>query len=358
MPKYQLLVNWIKEQIHQGNMRPGDKFYSEFKLSEMFSISRQTVRQAIGILETEGYLEGRRGSGTFVTYQENAVRKKTNTIGVISTYVDDYIFPQIIQGISKVLSKNGYSIQLMFTLNQVENESRVLKSLLEHPVDGIIAEPTKSGLPNPNLDFYRQISSQDIPILFFNAYYPALQGKKFPHVAMNDKSAGKIATQKLLKSGHREIAAFLKSDDSQGHLRYAGYLEALIENGISLNARRVLWYATEDRSHLFEDRQRILDRLSGASAVVCYNDEIAAELLSFLAKEGLSVPADMSVISIDNATLAQTTNPPLTSIHHPKEALGVVLAENMIKMIHDPDFDASLAFEPKLVERNSIKKYK
>lgn len=358
VPKYQLLVNWIKEQIQQGKIQPGDKFYSEHKLGEMFGISRQTVRQAIAILDSEGYLEGRRGSGTFVTYKENNARRKTNTIGVISTYVDSYIFPPIIQGLGKVLSKKGYTIQMMFTLNRVENEHRLLKGLLQNPVDGLIVEPTKSGLPNPNLDFYRQIAHQDIPILFFNAYYPSLQGKTFPHVAMNDKSAGKIAAQRLIRAGHREIAAFFKSDDYQGHLRYAGYLEALIENGINMNALRVVWFSTEDMPHLFENRQRILEPLEGATAIVCYNDNIAAACLTFLAKEGFAVPDDFSLVSIDNAALVETTRPPLSSVNHHKEKLGVVVAENMLKMINDPDFDANLEFEPKLVERDSVKSIK
>ena len=79
-------------------------------------------------------------------------------------------------------------------------------------MDGIIAEPTKSGLPNPNLDLYRQIMEQGIPVIFINSYYPEL---KAPHVSLDDKMAGKMATKYLIQCGHREIAAIFKADDGR-----------------------------------------------------------------------------------------------------------------------------------------------
>ena len=57
-PKYLSLVNWIKEKIRTRELCAGEKLYSENELSEMFGLSRQTVRHAIGILEAEGQENG------------------------------------------------------------------------------------------------------------------------------------------------------------------------------------------------------------------------------------------------------------------------------------------------------------
>ena len=98
--------------------------------------------------------------------------------------------------------------QISITNNSVDKERFILKSILDKKrVDGIIAEPTKSGLPNPNLDLYRQIMEQGIPVIFINSYYPEL---KAPHVSLDDKIAGKMATKYLIQCGHREIAAIFK----------------------------------------------------------------------------------------------------------------------------------------------------
>ena len=65
--KYQNLINYIQEQITDGQLDPGEKVPSENQLAERFHISRQTVRKAIGTLEEEGLVQRIRGSGTYVS---------------------------------------------------------------------------------------------------------------------------------------------------------------------------------------------------------------------------------------------------------------------------------------------------
>ena len=59
--KYIFLVNWIKDRIGTRELRPGEKLYSENELSEMFDLSRQTVRHAIG--RRRGWWNGSGGAG-------------------------------------------------------------------------------------------------------------------------------------------------------------------------------------------------------------------------------------------------------------------------------------------------------
>lgn len=354
LPKYQTLVNWIRDQVVSNRLKYGEKFYSENELSAMFGISRQTVRQAVGILEQEKIVERRRGSGTYVIYNAPQVqRRQTMNIGVISTYLDDYIFTSIIRGIEKVLTNNGYSMQLTFTHNRVENETRALRTMLDKEVDGIIVEPTKSGLPNPNLDLYEEIHRREIPLVFFNAYYP---GVPFPHVCLDDMLAGRMAAKTLIQKGHRAVAGIFQSDDLQGHLRYAGYLDALREGGLELHSEHTLWYTTEDFDYIEEDFRRILRCVQGCTGLVCYNDELAFRLVGILRKNGISVPEDLSIVSIDNSDLAAICEVPLTSVVHPMERLGKTAAENLLRLIADPAFDATVDFVPELVERGSVRK--
>lgn len=352
LPKYQALVNWIRKQVVENRLKHGEKFYSENELSAMFGISRQTVRQAVGILEQEGFVERRRGSGTYVSYNAPPERRKTMNIGVISTYLDDYIFTSIIRGVETVLTEQGYTMQLMFTHNRVENETRALETMLDKAVDGIIVEPTKSGLPNPNLDLYGRIHEEKIPLVFFNAYYP---GVPFPHVCLDDRGAGRMAAETLIEKGHRSIAGIFQSDDRQGHLRYAGYVDALRAGGLELHSEHTLWYTTEDFSYIDEDFQRILRCIQDCTGLVCYNDQLAFRLVGNLRRSGISVPGDLSVVSIDNSDLAAICEVPLTSVVHPMDRLGRRAAENLLRLIADPGFEATTEFAPKLVERASVR---
>lgn len=352
LPKYMALVKWIKEQVAENQLQYGDKFYSENELSAMFGISRQTVRQAVGILEQEKIVERRRGSGTYITYTTEVKREITRNIGVVTTYIDDYIFTSIIRGIETVLAQNGYTMQLAFTHNRVENETRALRLMLDKGVDGLIVEPTKSGLPSPNGALYCEIEEKKIPLIFINAYYP---GMNFPHVAMDDTKAGYLAAQQLVRAGHNHIGGIFQSDDLQGHLRYAGYVKALMDAGLELRDENVLWYTTEDMADFTEDARRVLRRMGESTGVVCYNDKVSMSLVDICKKNGVAVPERLSISSIDNSDLAALCEVPLTSVAHPMQLLGETAAQNLMKLIGGKRFDATVEFTPQVVERMSIR---
>lgn len=352
IPKYMILVNWIKEQIENKVLKPGDKLYSENELSGMFGMSRQTVRHAIDVLEKDDIIESRQGSGTYIK-EKIARSKNTMNIAVITTYVDDYIFPTIIKEIEKVLSKSGYIMQIAFTHNRVDKELAALKNFLNRDmVDGIIIEPTKSGIPNPNLALYDEIMKRNIPVIFMNSYYP---GINIPHVSMNDREAGYKAVNYLINAGHTKIAGMFKADDFQGHLRYAGYTKGLLEAGLRIHDEHVLWYDTEDISNVDNDATRILKRIEGCTACVCYNDQIAVKIVGLCQKHGIKIPEDLSITSIDNSNLAALCEVPLTSVELPMKLLGNTLAQNMIKLIQDSNYEATVEFNPTINVRNSVK---
>lgn len=351
-PKYMTIVQWGKTKIESGLFSVGDRFYSEKELSARFGLSRQTVRRALEILEEDKYIHRRRGSGTYVAYNVAESRPKTMNVGVISTYLDDYIFPGIIRGIETVLTGHGYTIQFAYTRNQVANESRALQNMLEKGVDGLIVEPTKSGLPCLNLETYQQIWNKKLPLVFFNAAYPGLS---FPMVSLDDEAAGMQVTRYLINAGHTRIAGVFLLDDRQGHLRYLGYLKALREAGLTVPDENILWYSTEDIPGLFEQPERILRRLDGCTALVCYNDLIAVRAIRFFREHGMRVPEDISITGVDNCDRAALCDPPLTSILHPMEELGKKAAEILVGMMNGREGE-TMQFSPQLMERFSVKK--
>lgn len=352
-PKYVQLAEWIKEKISEEGLEKGEKFYTEHSLSQMYCVSRQTVRQAINLLISEQILESRQGSGTYISTATHTKKHSSKIIGVIVTYFDEYIFPSIINGIESVISNNGYNMQLASTRNDVENEARALRSMLDAGVDALIIEPTKSALPNGNKYLYDEVSNKNIPLIFLNSYYPEMN---FPHVALDDVKAGYLATKYLIDNGHSKIALCLKSDDIQGHLRYKGAIAAANDNNITISTENVLWFTTEDIKYLEEDSNRILRYLKNCTALFCYNDQNATKVLKILKEKGYKIPEDYSIISIDDEKQAVACSPPLTTIAHPKELLGIEIAKSIFHLISGEKFDANINFKPELVIRNSVKK--
>lgn len=355
-PKYLELVRWINEQIRDKKLVAGQKMYSENELKEMFGVSRQTVRHAIGVLEQDGLIRRVQGSGTYINDSRLVNLSKRMRVGVVTTYVDGYIFPRMIQGIESVLLDAGYSVQIAFTNNQNGREKTILEDIISRDeVAGIIVETTKSGIPNLNLHLYHEICKRRIQVVFINSYYPQL---KIPHVSINDRMAGKKMTSHLISMGHKEIGGIFKMDDGQGLLRYAGYMEAMAEAGFEVDDARILWIDTEDVKHLDKLSDKVLDRFKGCTGLFCYNDEVAFGLLDIFKKAGIDVPQDISIVSVDDSELAVLGEVAITSAPHPMEELGRKAAENLLQLIKDPFFDANYEFDVDIVQRDSVRKLK
>ncbi len=351
--KYQALVNFIKEQIADKALLPGDKLPSENDLAAKFCISRQTVRKAIGLLEEEGIVCRVKGSGTYLGYARQENLEQKNSIAVVTTYVESYIFPKTIQGIEKVLFESGYSVQISFTNNTLEREKSILEDLLSRDdVAGVIVEGTKSGLPNPNIPLYRRLLAKKVPVLFINTYYPELD---VPHISLNDVAAAEMAVNYLIAKGHQRIGAILKLDDGQGRLRYLGYLSAMEAAGYPVTDSRIVWIDTDESKQLAYCADKILNRVEECTALFCYNDQVAFQLIRILLQKGIRVPEDVSVISIDDSDLTLHSEVPITSLPHPKEKLGEKAAEVLLQLIVGRKKDATFEFDTRVVERESVK---
>ena len=351
--KYQQVVDWVIQNIADGTFHEGDRLMSENELSTRFGLSRQTIRRATGELVSQGLVTRVKGSGTYIGSRAGSPpREKHMTIAVISTFNESYIFPAILKGIGEVLTDHGYSMQVSFTDNRLYREQAILQMLLEKDsIDGLIVEPVKSALPNPNIGYYREIRERGIPILFFNAFYPEIDAAC---VRIDDEQTAVTATQMLLDAGHEKIGAVFKSDDGQGPLRYKGYLRAMSGVGRRAEQESVIWLDTPASLRMERMADYLFDRLRGCSGVICYNDQIAYQLVNLALERGIRIPEDLSVVGIDDSYLADVCKVPFASVAHPKQALGRKAAENLMQMIRDPAFDGSCLMESHVVMRNSI----
>lgn len=353
-PKYQVVIDWINEEIASGRMKLGDRLMSEEKLSEKFGLCRQTIRRATSQLVEESVLTRLQGSGTYVgQLVPHTPKKKHMNVAVVSTYYNSYIFPPTLRGIERTLSDAGYAMWLSFTDNRIERERIILEDILrKNNIDGLIVEAAKGALPNPNLCYYKELQKRNIPIIFFNDMYPELN---VPCVRLDDYRITYKATKFLLQAGHKKIAAIFKLDDGQGRRRYSGYIAALREAEIRLNSRTTIWIDTDSELNLEEMEEHLFRRIEGCTGVVCYNDEVAVEVIDLALKRNIQIPQDLSIVSIDDSELAEMNKVPFTSYPHPKDILGQKTAQILLKMIENPAFDGNYLFEPKAVVRDSIR---
>ncbi len=326
--KYLKVAKALRAEIAAGKYPLHAKLPGEYALAKLYRVSRQTIRQALSILERDGFARRVQGSGTYVQNREPH-REQSRNIAVITTYIGEYIFPTVLKGIEQTLTEHQYTSMLAATQNRAENERRILMDFLQKSVDGFIIEGTKTALPNPNIDLYRRIADTGIPMVFINGYYQELYQPMY--VVTDDRQGGYDACKFLIEKGHRRIAGIFKSDDMQGHKRYAGTVAALLDSGIELCDENVLWFTTGDRDKILGGFA--LEAVRDCTAAVCYNDEVAVRLVELLRSVGQQVPRDMAVISFDNSTYSEIAAVKITSLNHPKERLGRLAAEKLLNMI-------------------------
>ena len=360
MKKYELVKQGIKQFIKAGHYQPNQKISSEAEMTDKFGVSRHTVRKAINDLVNEGWLYTEQGAGTFCADRsESKISPKPGsekTIALVTTYISNYIFPKIIEGVESYLSSRGYTLLLYSTNNDLQKERQCLENILEREISGLIVEPTKSNFYNPNFKYYLKFESENIPYLMLNATYPELTP---PNITLDDEGGAFLLTEHLIQLGHTRIVGLFKIDDRQGARRMQGYIRAHREYDIALNPNRML-AATKDEweNTLSVEFKNLFTESASPTAIVCYNDEVAIEVLDVLRELELNVPGDVSIVGFDDSNLATASEVKLTTIRHPQFEMGRLAGEKMVQLIEQKDKVETLEvqFEPLLIVRHSTEK--
>lgn len=350
--KYIRLANILRELIFQNENTPGYKLPSENTLCRQYSLSRQTVRLSLQLLEKEGLIEKRHGSGSFST----GLGSRKNTIAIIMNHAEEYISPTLISDIKSVLRPNGYTVQTYSTYSKLTSERKILEELSGSSIRGLIAEGCKTALPNPNIDLYKKLQESGIAVLFINGYYPACPD--IIHIKDDNFYGGYLLGKHLIQNQHSRIAGIFKIDDQQGAERYHGFLTALRDFGIPFPDEAILWYTATELEALEQKSDTgfltaFLHKIREThSAVICYNDEIAYYLIREMRYAGIRVPEDISVVSFDNSYMSDLDFIRITSLSHKPHEMGETAAGCLLDMIQGrPVISHELSWQ--LIKRGS-----
>ena len=355
--KYSRLAEDLRGMILEGKIQAGEQLPSENVLSARYQISRHTVRKALSILENEGYIYAEHGKGTFCSELVRHTKTSRN-IAVVTTYLSDYIFPRVIQGIDGVMAENGYTILLKNTRNSRKAEARCLEELLQKDIEGLIIEPSKSEIFCKHVSLYARLEQYGIPYVFIQGCFAQMKDK--PKVKMDDCQGGYLLAKHLVTTGHKRILGVFKADDMQGRQRHRGFVRALQEAGMLYDPDDIIWFHTEDRAvKPFAAMQELVRQGREFDAVVCYNDQIAIEVIKALEECQVDVPGQVSVTGYDNSFIAENSRIKLTTIAHPQEKLGELAAKLLLDLIQNPGGtprESQILIKPELIVRESSQK--
>jgi len=223
---------------------------------------------------------------------------------------------------------------------QVESLLRQVK------VDGVVLSPPVCDR-SPVLDV---LEEQKIP---FVRIAPAGDWDRGPYVYMDDKRAARDMTAYLLSLGHRRIG-FVKGhpEHAATQARLAGFTQALTEAGVPLDPAYVQGGAFTFRSG-FGAAERLLNLPLPPTAIFASNDEMAVGVMAVANRMQLNVPRDVSVVGFDDAPIAQSVWPQLTTVRQPVVEMAEAAAAMLIQPRASPPGTRSRMLEFALIVRGS-----
>jgi len=182
--------------------------------------------------------------------------------------------------------------------------------------------------------------------------FEGIVGERCSSVVSGDRSGGWQAGSYLLKLGHRRIGymngpPFVRVCRE----RYEGFLDAHRDFGVAFDAA---CYAEGDFSGASGAQAaiRIWQSEEGITALYCANDLMAAGAIMELARHQVAVPERLSVIGHDDDVFCTYLNPPLTTIRHSREKLGVRAVEMIMDLLKGESGKMEIV-PPQLIERSS-----
>lgn len=357
---YEKITHYLRDKIEKKELRPGDRLPTEMELAEKFGVSRITSKRALEELRAEGLIYRVRGKGSFVTeprIEESPADDASESMDYSKVIVMMIPFSlsnggvmNIILGASGVAEEKGYILDIKYSKNDLEEERKLLESLYERGVGGIIFYPIADGR---NLEVMNMLSMNNYPVVSIDRYFESLPIS----CVVSDNMRGEYeATKYLLELGHRNIAfitAARLEDATSVRNRYFGYCRALKEYGLEVRPELV------KNGGLYEQEQEILAKMleNGATAICCVNDYVAVSVLKHLRDMGVKVPEQVSVIGYDNLDFCELAYVPLASVEQDLVQIGERAARYIVDCIESGSYEYRREIVPvKLVPRKSCRR--
>jgi len=264
-------------------------------------------------------------------YRPNAVArglasKKTTTVGVVIPDISNPIFSEVARGIEDIANMYHYNIILCNADKKKDKEIRVINTLLEKQVDGLLF--MGGAVTDEHIQAFQTSS---VPIVLCAT---SDESGTIPSVDIDHQKAAYDAVETLIKEGHRDIAMISGTlqDPSNGYARFHGYKNALEAAGLNYdeNYVRIGNYRYESG---IDAMKYFLELKKRPTAVFAATDEMAIGAIHCIQDAGLKVPQDISVISVDNIRMASMVRPQLTTVAQPMYDIGAVSMRLLTKLM-------------------------
>jgi DNA-binding LacI/PurR family transcriptional regulator len=285
--------------------------------------AKAAVEQAIAEL---GYVPNR-AARTLVT-------QRTDSVALMVLESEERVFGEpffagIIRGISSILLETPLQLWLAMAQSKAQRE-RIEHHLTPQHVDGVLLLSLRGNDPLPTL-----LAQRGLPVVLggLPGGEFSLVGDNISCVDADNEGGARGAVRHLLGLGRRRVAAIAGPQDmGAGTARLSGYRQELHAAGLPVDESRV-GYGDFSEASGASAMRTLLGRHPDTDAVFASSDLMAVGAMRVLREYGRRVPHDVAVVGFEDSVIARQTDPSLTTVHQPVEAMGREMARQLIGYI-------------------------
>lgn len=279
--------------------------------------------------------------------------ERARLVGLVLPELGNPIFPAFAEVVAGALAKRSFTPVLCTRTADGVSEADYVDMLLDQHVSGVIFAGGDFAQGDADHSHYRRLRDRGLPVVLVNA---SIADLGFPTVATDDTHAVEQAYGHLASLGHDRIGLILGPRD---HMPSARKLSAF-----QTSHRLAGGDVDESRPGQLVERtifsmegghaaaSRLIKR--GVTGLICASDVLALGAIRAVRRLGQRVPDDISVVGYDDSSFMMCTDPPLTTIRQPIEAMGQAVVALLVSEIAGNTVPADeLLFEPELVVRGS-----
>jgi DNA-binding LacI/PurR family transcriptional regulator len=237
----------------------------------------------------------------------------------------DPFYGKVLQGVEQISAASEYHVAIGMLTSEILNTPTDFRFVRERRIDGMV-------LAGPDIptDFIMAMKATDVPIVLVDN---KLAHSSIDCINTDDEEGGYDAARHLIDGGHRHIGVI--SGPKHWHSsvqRVRGMQQALLEADLPQQIIHVERTTIESGEKAAEQLLSAHPEVTGICAV---NDAMALGAIRAARRMGRQIPDDLSVVGFDNIDWAQLNDPPLTTVHVPKQQLGQEAARRLLNLLGD-----------------------
>lgn len=247
--------------------------------------------------------------------------------------------------------RQNYTLRFFHTYNELTNSVLFNEHIHREAIAGIIVMHL---LPTSEVehDILVRINERIANIVCLDMSLP-----RRPSIMFDKLGAGRTATNYLIQLGHTRIGYVGDVDE-----RFDGYMQSLRQNGIGFDVELVPFYSARQQVDLhrnspeggWEGAGQLLGLVQRPTAIFAASDEVAIGALRAVREAGLSVPQDVSLISLDDIDLASYMSPPLTTVRVPRQQMAELAVRTLVEHAQNAtDMAINMVLPTELIVRGS-----